>query len=69
MNPSTIGECVTALQSCRQWLDDNRKRLHAANCTYHRPDARCSCGLHRLLGELCAVTNDLSLIRDELKGA
>ncbi len=66
MNQTTIEECVTALRECYLWLDANRMRLHAPGCSVHRPDARCSCGLHRVLTDVCGVTNDLSLIRDEL---
>lgn len=39
------------------WLDQNRQRLHAPECSVHEPSARCSCGLHNVLTLLAAVKN------------
>lgn len=41
------------------WLDGNRGRLHTTDCIVHKPDARCSCGLHRCITDVRAVLNDL----------
>ena len=42
-----------------QWLDENRHRLHADNCTALEPSAQCSCGLHRVLSQLRQLKADL----------
>jgi uncharacterized small protein (DUF1192 family) len=60
-------EAVPALQECYQWLDDNRMRIHSTDCSVHIPDARCSCGLHRVLTDICGVKNDLDAIRERGK--
>jgi len=41
------------------WLDRNRNRLHAEDCTALAPSAHCSCGLHRVLSQLRQLRNDL----------
>lgn len=43
-----------------EWLDARRDRLHAEDCTAREPNARCSCGLHRVLSQLRQLRNDLS---------
>lgn len=52
-------EKIAALENCLIWIDGNRRRLHEPNCTIHRPDARCSCGLHRVLTDLRGVIADM----------
>jgi hypothetical protein len=41
----------------RQWFEANKARLHAADCSYHEPSARCSCGLHKVLSFNHAIAN------------
>lgn len=70
-NPrETVGETVSSLKLLGmdavqeldyavKWLELRRGRVHDANCTYHVPSARCSCGLHRIMSGLRAVHHDL----------
>ena len=50
---------VDALKQCVEWLEHHKARLHHPICTYHKPDARCSCGLHRVLTNLRGVICDM----------
>lgn len=57
-----ISEQIDVIEKIHQWLDNNRERLHAKDCSYHRPDARCSCGLHRVLTDLGLSVSDLKVL-------
>lgn len=46
-----------AAKEASAWLDANKARLHTADCSYHEPSARCSCGLHRVLTAIHAIKN------------
>lgn len=48
---------LTAAREVHSWLDDNRDRLHTADCTVHAPSARCSCGLHSALTLVSGISN------------
>lgn len=43
------------LASAIAWIEERKQRFHAFDCTVHKPDARCSCGLHKCLTDLRAV--------------
>ena len=53
---------IDQLNFAIDWLDRNRSRAHAADCRSRAPDARCSCGLHRVLSNIRAVRNTLEAI-------
>lgn len=46
-----------------EWLTLRRARLHEPDCTFHRPSAQCSCGLHRVLSIIRDVDNGGALAR------
>lgn len=50
---------VQELDYAVKWLEMRRIRVHDANCSYHQPSAKCSCGLHRILTSLSALHHDL----------
>ena len=65
--PETTG---AALQQCVDWLEYHKAQVHHPVCTVHKPDARCSCGLHKVLTNLrCAVSDveTLTAERDEAR--
>lgn len=50
---------VDALKQCVDWLEYHKSQVHHPICTVHKPDARCSCGLHKVLTNLRGVIYDM----------
>lgn len=50
------------VDEAHEWLTHNRQRLHHPICTVHKPDARCSCGLHKTMSGLAMVSHDLGAL-------
>lgn len=61
-----IAQQIPPIAASLVWLEANRQRLHSKDCLFHRPDARCSCGLHRVLTDLRMSLHDLMVIAGEL---
>jgi len=66
----TLKEALTELskilRECHGWLTEHRQRLHHPICTVHKPDARCSCGLHGVMSRLSLTAHDLDNLKPEI---
>lgn len=52
------------VDEAHEWLTHNKARLHHPVCTVHKPDARCSCGLHKAMSGLSIVSHDLQVLAE-----